>query len=250
VVLRRVFVALLASVAFGARFASAAHIVIPAVEVTSLGHRYIPAPTAPSVLIEIHDQVDFPCGSGPGTCSSAGFSAAISNGDTVEIRFEAPAGQQFHVFHEPGLLLQRFQLHAFWFSASDVTGTFTPPTVSFENLSGTAPIVSPPDSRGFVSDAGGAVGADWMGDVIGDFTFTAFSVVFSVNNSPPGSLLAYGPVSSHQFPSFATSGAAPLGFPDRTLMQLEVIPEPATGLLLAMGVTLLAAARAERRGRG
>jgi hypothetical protein len=245
--LRRVFIALLASVAFGAPFASATTIVVPAVEVTSLGHRYIPAPTAPSVLREIHDQVDFPCGSGPGTCSSAGFSAAISNGDTVEIRFEAPAGQQFHVFHQTDLILQRFQFHAFWFSVNDLASTFAPATVSFENLSGTAPTASL--NQFFVSNAGGAVGGSWHGDVTGDFTFTAVSAVFSVSNSPPGSLLAYGSVSSDVFPSFATSGAGPLSVPDRTLMQLEAIPEPATGLLLAMGVALLAAARAQRRAR-
>jgi hypothetical protein len=246
---RVVFIAfwLLTAFAFGPRSAGATNILIPAVEITSLGHRYFPSINNPP-FTEIHDQVDLPCGSGLGSCSSPGFSAAILNGDTIEIRFEAPTGEQFRVFHDPGLLVEVFQLYPLWISGTgDIASVFSPATISFENLSGTAPTGSVETNQFFVGNSGLSVGGSWRSAVTGDFTFTAVSFVFSVNNSPPGSLAAFGSAFSDVFPSFAVSGLGAPGYPDETLMQLEAIPEPAPGLLLAVGVALLAAGRRGRR---
>jgi hypothetical protein len=75
-----------------------------------------------------------------------------------------------------------------------------------------------------VADGGRSVVFTWNGTVIGDFTFTALNVSFTVANAPPGSLLAYGPVNSYQTFSFGVGGSGPNGTPDQIVMQLEPTP--------------------------
>jgi hypothetical protein len=73
--------------------ASAGFIAVPPVTVTSLGHNFFHFRTHN----EIQDAVAFP--SGMGTYTNSGFSASIATGDTIRIRFEAPAGEQFAITH-------------------------------------------------------------------------------------------------------------------------------------------------------
>ncbi len=206
--------------------AGAATIVVPTVTITSLAHRSL---VLPFQQLQISDGVDFPCGSGGGSCSSAGFSASILHGDTIQARFEAPAGQRFHVFRAAVLSQQQFSVAASWVAPSDGISTRVAPTVVYENLTGVAPTSSYTWSG--VGDAGAAVAISWIGDVSADFTFTAISFSFPVNNTPPGALLAFPPVGSFASFSFTSGGSGFLGTPDATMMTLEPLaPECSNGI--------------------
>jgi formylglycine-generating enzyme required for sulfatase activity len=209
--LGRVGAFVLAALALGAFRAAAATLVIPTVQIPFLLHSYTGT--------QLGDGRDFPCGA----CSGSGFSAAIQHGDTIQVRFAAPAGKRFFVFRDPALGLQEFDAFASWGDALDFTGTPVPCTASFEGLSGPAPV--PSAAACFVSDAGAAVHVEWIGTVTGDFAFSALSLSFAVANSPPGTLVAYGPVGPDPgwpfFPAFGTNGEAPSSIPDTFLMQLE-----------------------------
>jgi len=212
---------------------------VPTVQITSLGHRnFIDTSTGDRT---ISDGVDFACGSGEGTCSSSGFSAAMANGDEIIIRYEAPAGQRFHVFQDSALSSDAFIVFAEWVAANDQVHTLTHAVVNFENLSGTAPTET--FNTFGVSDAGVAVFSEWESKVTGDFSFTALTFTFNVNNSPPGQTAIFSPVSGLASPSFGAGGTGVPTVPDQIQMQLEPVPEPSTALLLTAGVVGVAAMR-------
>jgi len=197
-------------------------IVVPTVTISALAHRYSPGDFAFPVT-GISDGVDFPCGgSGGGTCSGAGFSASIQQGDVVQMRFEAPSGQRFHAWKRAGLTTEQLFVNGVWFAASDAISTFSDPVVTFESASGPAPTAV--DHWAGVGNGGHVIEVLWDGTLAGDFTFTAVSFRFTVANAPPGSLFTYGPVTAYQSFSFGIGGSGPNGTPDQSVMQLEPAP--------------------------
>jgi hypothetical protein len=244
------FVAFALSLSVLSAEALAATINIPAVQITSLGHNYsMPAPGQ----TEIEDLANFPCGSGLGTCSSSGFSAAIANGDTIVMRFEAPSGERYHVFDDSALANEYLTVIAGWQAGGGGTGNvFSQAVVNFENLTGSAPIAEI-DNQFIVTDTGAAVAGLFERQITGgDFTFTALTFTFQVSNSPPGATASFGAVGvpfNITGPAlFGALGGSQLTQPDQILMQLEPIPEPSTALLLSAGLMSLAVRH--RRARG
>jgi len=218
------FVSTFIAFALSALCAEALPIIIPlpTVQITSLGHRYTSDPTTSNKAIS--DGVDFQCGSGEGTCSTSGFSAAIANGDEIVIRYEAPSGQRFHVFRRSALSSEGFEVFAEWVASGDRVSVFTHASVNFENLTGTAPTETYNEFG--ISDAGVAVFSEWQSNVTGDFTFTALTFTFTVNNSPPGATASFGPVQGLASPAFGAAGTGTPTTPDQVVMQLEPIPPP------------------------
>src|SRR5262249_47430053 len=157
----------------------AANIVVPPVTITSLTHLVQNSPPYTA------DSVAFSCGGGVvGTCTSSGFTATILQGDTVQLRFQPPAGQRFHVEYNPAFSTQAILVDAMWRAASDVSGTITPPTVTLENLNGPAPVQL--SGAASVGNGGKTITVDWAATVSADVTFTAIIVSFAVANATPG----------------------------------------------------------------
>jgi hypothetical protein len=135
---------------------------------------------------------------GPGYLSS-GFTAAISAGDIVAVRFQAPPGKKF-VVHKPATTQGFFSVGSYWQATADQISHTDPHTVTFWNFQGTPPTET--YSYVAISDAGLVVMANKMYSVSGDFEFTAFEI--DITASPP--LVAvpgtFSDVRSNWAPSF------------------------------------------------
>ena len=199
--------------------ASAQTISVPPVQISTLSHLYV------TQMGETYtsDYVLFPCSGG--NCNGPGFTAAISQNDTMVIRFEAPAGSRFTLTRAPGGI-EGFVASAYWRTGiSDATSNNPSATFTFEHLVGTAPTnVSALNS---VSDNGEEVTSMNQFVVNADCSFSALEVRFVVPQALPLASRIYGPVESHATPSFHCTRDSFGGEPDATLMVIE--PEVVTG---------------------
>ncbi len=201
---------------------------IPAVMISALDHQNMPA-FWDFFPASISDAVTFP--SGPGTFSGPGFSATIGSGDTVVLRFEAPANNKFVVHQPAGASAVTFFVNAFWRTGSgDITSPPNPtPTVTFENLTGIEPTNTYNNCD--ISDHGNAIIFERYYDSTGEFSFTALRVEFVV---PPGltsAMRTYGAVESFSSPSFgarATFADSPV---DQPVMSIVSANSPPTASL-------------------
>jgi hypothetical protein len=198
--------------------ASAETINIPPVEITSLSH--FAWYNSLEDMGGVSDTVTFP--SGPGTFSGPGFTAAIGNGDTVVARFEAPAGKAFVVTHHPTAPFNTFSFYAEWRTGEADWGSYSSVgTITFENLTGTAP--TEVSKQFMVSDNGKAISLNAQFNVIGDFEFTAIKITFTVSQPLADISRTYLSVDSSSSPSFGTyAGTAVFGGPvaDQTVMAI------------------------------
>ena len=195
-------------------------VVVPAVQISSLGHFY--EPWTPG-FVQMGDGVSFPCGAVFGTCSGPGFTAAIETSSTIHLRFEAPPGYRFRVTYDPEFVYQAFLIDASWEAGASDTNTSPHgvATAAFENLSGTPP--EDGSNEAWVSDNGEFINLSHEFILTGDFTFTAVSFTFTPTHALPGTAKTYGGVVSSSQRSFVAGGVAATGAPDRGVLSLEPI---------------------------
>jgi hypothetical protein len=224
------------------RTATASLIPVAPVTITSLGHNFFTDPLSGTT---IQDAVAFP--SGMGTFTSSGFSASIATGDTIQMLFQAPAGEHFAITRSAQPISETFFSFAFWQAGGDSASTFVPLTITFQNPSGTAPVAT--FDNGTVSNAGKVVEEQLQMSVGGDFTFTALQLDFNVTNALLASLQSYGSVKSSSFPSLGVIANGGNGTHDEVLFRLapNPVPEPGSALLLTSGSLLLGAYVGKRR---
>ncbi|MBK7876612.1 MAG: hypothetical protein IPJ77_12845 [Planctomycetes bacterium] len=204
---------------------------VPPVVVSSLTHEHYLETTPPQQTVT-RDMVSFPCA--VGDCSGPGFTASIGQGSTVVVRFEAPAGQRFTVTRAPGGT-QYFTTWAHWTTGtSDVNSNFATSVVTFEDLTGTAPLRTFDQSA--VSNNGQVITCGQQFTVGGDFSFTAMNVEFTVNHVLPQVPRTYGVVNSTAANSFGSSRFVGGVASDATLMRIE----PRAGLVPPVVISTLA----------
>jgi hypothetical protein len=149
----------------------------------------------------IRNTVTFP--SGPGVFNGPGFNASFGQGDVIVTRFVPPAGSYFAVKKHPDSSIQMFNLNGVWQGGSGSTSNFPTPTITFENLTGTAPTIT--YSMTALSNIGNSLVVDFQSNVIADFTFTAIKISFPVTHSVTRTNRKYGSVTSGSSPSFGVS---------------------------------------------
>ena len=182
----------------------AATIVVPPVTITQLSHSVGSGWAS--------DGVAFPDAS----VASDGFSAAIAPGDTVLIRFQAPAGKKFvvHGGHGQPDLPEEFVVQALWSAGGALILQQSPYTLAFANLEGVAPPVK--DRVAGIGLGGALLIADFNFRVETDFEFTALDISIIVANSLTPTLRQFSGVQSRVVPSWVTRAPTP----DATLMEI------------------------------
>lgn len=190
--------------------AGAETVSVPPVVISSLTHSFNGTTTTDGVL--------FPCTGD--TCSGPGFEASIGQNDTIAIRFEAPAGKRFVVIKQPGGT-QEFFFHARWHTGAGggSPGMFQTNTATFENLTGTPPTSI--SSQHTVFSNGSPIQCNGVFTVNDTFTFTAITLEFTVVQSVPDILRAYGEVFAPFTPAFGSTRVTDGSAPDATLMVIE-----------------------------
>ena len=190
---------------------------VPPVDVSVLTHSHQQSGSSPPTTSTM-DFVHFPCAAG--ACNGPGFTAEIGTGDTIVVRYVAPAGTRFAVhFVTPGG--QEFYADARWqTNGSDASSNVATPSITFENFAGHPPFLA--QAQNSVSDDGQAVRSENTFTVLGDFSFTALRVEFTVGHSLAHLSRTYGPVSSSSYVSFGSvrnyTGPPP---PDGIVMSIE-----------------------------
>jgi hypothetical protein len=213
------------------RLAPAA-ITTPLVTITSLG-QYGPIIDSLGQFTSISDGVSFYPQTSLGSYSSSGFSGMIQNGDTIHVRFQAPASQLFAIHKLAGTNSESFFVNAHWLSGTDVISTFDNATATYENAQGSVPI--PSYALSGVGDAGNAIEVQYIATVTGDFSFTAVDFEFHVNNSPPPIPQTYGSVESFSYPSFGAGATGPSAtFPGNNPAPMSLLNQPGTTAITSL----------------
>src|SRR5262249_27322418 len=131
---------------------------------------------------------------------SAGFSATISTGDVVVVRFQAPPGKEF-IVHKPASAEGRFEVSSYWWTgASDMSSHLDPHTVKFEGLRGTPPTET--YSLVSISDGGSIVNVWKEYAVQGDFEFTALEVDITASHALVAAPRTFSGVYTNSVPSW------------------------------------------------
>ncbi|HQY87300.1 MAG TPA: PEP-CTERM sorting domain-containing protein [Tepidisphaeraceae bacterium] len=222
-----------------ASIGSAATVNLPDIQIDSLGHQYFYDMWMGSNAI---DGVAIP--SGLGTYTTTPFFGHAENGDTISQRVVAPSGSQFSVTRDPAFNSQMFMFSIYWIANSDATSTSAMPTVTFENLVGSAPVISYTFTG--VGDVGHVIHAQLQATVSSDFSFTGLAMTYPVNNSPTAGDQTFT-IGSSSSVSFGVIGNGD-GDVDATLMSLTAVPEPTSlGLLGAIGMIALRRQRLQKR---
>jgi ligand-binding SRPBCC domain-containing protein len=173
----------------------------------------------------VRDSVTFP--SGPGTFDGPGFTVSIAGTDTVVARFEAPEGNKFVLTPHPDVATNLFHFDAYWTTGvSDTGSNFPTGTVTFENLSGTAP--SENWNQGMVSDNGETIRVSAQFNLTAPCEFTAVEIEFTLSQSLADTSRTYGTVNSYSAPSFgvySTTGSNGGPLDDQTLMSITSLYE-------------------------
>lgn len=187
---------------FSTHPSAAATVNVPPVTITQLSHSLSDG--------HVFDAITIP---GPGH-TSGGFTAAISAGDVVTIRFQAPAGKKFVVHAPAGVSTEYFFFNTYWSAGGDVTSV-APHTVAFENFHGIAPTET--YSRFALGDNGAFVQA-WRDYVVnGPFEFTAIQVNMTASQPLIPMSRTFSDVRSFSEPSW---GASAWSGPDTSLMEI------------------------------
>ena len=186
-----------------------ATIAVPPVTITALPRTYSGA--------WVHNAVGF-TGSGnlSGGFTSDGFTAAISPGDVVVIRFQAPPGKKFVVLTPPNLFQQTFFFNAYWFAGADQSSHADLNTVTLENFRGIAPTET--YSNVAIGDGGKFVDAEKTYAVQGQFEFTAFEIDVTASLLMAGTPQTFSAVQSSSSLSWGSSGL--WSVPDVQLMEI------------------------------
>ena len=182
----------------------AAVIVVPPVTITQLSHSVDSGWAS--------DGVVFPDAS----VASDGFSASIATGDTLRLRFQAPAGKKFvvHGGHgQPGLP-EEFIVDARWSAAPGLVLQNSPHTLAFANLEGQAPTLG--NYLSAVALGGSNLYAVFNFRVETDFQFTALDISIVVANSLTPTLQLYSGVQGRAGTGWVTRAPTP----DATLMEI------------------------------
>ena len=206
--------------------ANADLVLLPDITVTSLGHLNSNDPFFGGTTI-----FDGAGGYVGGSISAPTFTGQIHNGDTVTERIVAPAGEQFVVHYIPGLNMS-LNVNFQWLAGGDGTSGSPSQTISFENLTGTAPSTS--YTFFGVGNAGNAILGQYQGTVTGDVSFTSFDVSFPVSSSPPGNTVTYSLRTDS--PVFDVFGGTQMSGFDATLLSIEsvqAVPEAPAWLAMA-----------------
>lgn len=208
---------------------------IPPVEIAELHHTHLF--NSYDNRGTLRDAVTFP--SGPGSFSGPGFTAPISDGTEIRVRFEAPAGKQFVVYRHPDATSSYFFLNALWHTGLSDSGSYSSDgTVTFENLKGAAPTES--WKQFMVSNNGQSIKTDCSFTVNGTFFFTAVEIIFTVSQPLAELARTYGAVNSYSAPSFGST-AIRYGGPltDRTVMSIVPIGPTDCAEVVGQGFQLL-----------
>ncbi|MFN0007581.1 MAG: hypothetical protein ACKVXR_06700 [Planctomycetota bacterium] len=196
--------------------ASAQTVYVPPVDISVLTHQHTHVGGSPPHTYTT-DSVDFPCN--PGACNGPGFTASIGTGDTIVLRFEAPAGTRFAVHRGPGSTQTLFARARWRTNTTDTNSNVATPSITFENLVGPPPVLAL--AQNYVSDDGQSVFSLNVFTVPSDFSFTALMVQFTVGHSLAPMSRSYGPVDFGSFGSFHDWYGG--GLPDLTVMSIEPI---------------------------
>jgi len=210
--------------AFGS-FAAGQTVHVPPVVVDTLTHTHlfhsVPPPAGETIT---RDMVTFPCTGG--ACNGPGFTATIGQGSTIVLRIEAPAGNKFVVTRLAGGT-QTFASNVHWQTNSgDSTSSTETPTITFENLTGTAPANT--YALNVVTDHGETVLSENAFNVTGDFSFTALRLEFTVTQPVSALTRTYNAVDSYSVPSFGTAHTVSGMGGDATVM--AIVPLAFTSL--------------------
>lgn len=169
----------------------------------------------------IQNTVTFP--DGPGAFRGPGFRASFGQGDDVVIRIEPESGSSFAVYQHPDATSQVFALSTVWQAGGGVTSNFPTPTIVFENLEGVAPEIT--FEQAGLADNGNELFAGFQSTVLGDFSFTAIEISFTVGHVLDRVDRPFGPLSSGSAPSFGVTAIGPEDLEERVLFAL--VGEPA-----------------------
>jgi hypothetical protein len=158
---------------------------------------------------------------GPGYSSNL-FDAAISAGDVVTVRIQAPPGKKF-VVHAPASGSAYFWATAYWQSDVSCKGVTEPHTVTFENLVGTPPA----ETYSLVgTGTQHCIVQVWKSYVYtAAFEFTAFRVDMNIASTDPPVPYKYKNLGSWQDPAFGASGVT--ANPQAPIMEIVDLPTPA-----------------------
>jgi hypothetical protein len=200
--------------------ARAAVINVPAIEVQSLTHQFLP----PSFPDPASARDNFTIGDGNYTGGGSFSIPTIQNGDTAVVRIQAPAGKKF-VINSSSV---DFGFNLFWQSSADMI-SLGGGSVAFENLVGTAPTNT--YSNLGVGNAGNVIKAEMMYSTLSPIEFTALNITIPVLSSPLAGTRNFGSVQSNSSPSFYVILNTPT---DQPVMTLQAIPEPSSLALIAL----------------
>ncbi|MEZ6127918.1 MAG: hypothetical protein R3C59_04505 [Planctomycetaceae bacterium] len=207
---------------------------VPPVVIEALVHQVHQVDDINHIPSFVSDTVTFPGGGlSSGTFSGPGFSANIGSGDTIKLRFEAPAGQKFVVHAPTDATDVTFFVNAFWQTTNgDQTSAPLPVhSTTFENLVGVAPVNT--YSLADVSDNGEAIILDEFYHVASEFSFTALQFEFVVLPGLIGADRTYSSVQSSSVPSFGTAAGfdgAPIDQPIMSIVPVGNAPPVAVVL--------------------
>jgi hypothetical protein len=215
--MRTVHPVLVAVLSIGS-LAEADTVFVPPVDISVLTHHHQYTGGSPPYT-QTWDAVHFPCTGG--ACNGPGFTTSIGTGDTIVVRFVAPAGTRFFV-HFPGSGSQDFYAYAHWQTNSpDASSNVATPSITFENLAGVPPSLA--SAHNLVSDDGQAVHSENQFTVSGDFSFTALEVQFTVGHSLADVSRTYNQVDSTIYFSFSCFHQIIGSLGDFTVMSIEPI---------------------------
>ena len=197
---------------------------VPAVTVTSLGHRFRTESDYGPEISYIQDAVRFDNNNENsfGTYLSEGFTASIGSGETIVVRIQAPIGSRFQVTRPDAASSLMFFMNTFWqTNLGDRASNFETANVNFENLIGNTPEAT--YTLAYLSNAGQAISARYYANVDGDISFTAVEFRFTVSHSVTAVPRTYRAVGSSSSPSFGI-GASGADLEDATVMAIVPIP--------------------------
>jgi hypothetical protein len=205
------------------------------VEISALNHTFEPEGDIwnPSF---VRDGVTFP--SGPGSFSGPGFSASIGTGDNLIARFQAPVGKKFVITkHSDAAAQCGFHVVAYWTTGkSDGGSHFVTGSVTFENLSGAAPVNIISEDGAY--DDGQAIHVWEDFNIVGDCEFTAIVVQFPVTHTLAKEWRTYSSVNSFAYPSFAAVAWKYGMLTDQTIMAIVDIGPATCAEVIADGFRL------------